>query len=110
MGDNFLNSKIQAKVAFVPQGPWSDPVELFQATPITKGGVVYAAAPQPYFDESGKTLVVTFTNNPNVIQAIRVVGTIAGHPGVRILTTFSRRSSDYRLPELLSIYARPEYC
>lgn len=71
--DNFMNCKVQAKVAMLPQGPWSDSIELFQATPITKGGMVYAAAPHPYFDVSGKTLVVTYTNLPNVIQAVQVV-------------------------------------
>lgn len=71
--DNWMNSKVQAKVSYSPQGPWSDPVELYQATPITKGGAIYAAIPHPYYDDTGKTLVITFTNAPNVIQAIRVV-------------------------------------
>lgn len=56
-----------------PEGPWSESVTLYEATPITEGSSIYAAAPQPYFDTTGKTLVVTFTNNPNCIQAINVV-------------------------------------
>lgn len=46
---------------------------LYQAKPIKEGGNAYAAAPHTYFDRTGKTLVITFTNMPNKIQAIRVV-------------------------------------
>lgn len=88
--DNFWDSKIQAKVAYVPEGPWSDPVELFQAEPIQPGGAAYAAAPQPYFDQSGKTLVVTFTNLPNVIQAIRVVSHTVRSSGPKHTNGFVR--------------------
>ena len=68
-----MNSKVLARAAFAPEGPWSDPITLYQATPITAGSSIYAAAPQPQYDSTGKTLVVTFTNHPNVIQAIKVV-------------------------------------
>ncbi|KAJ4522895.1 hypothetical protein HRR83_001398 [Exophiala dermatitidis] len=75
--DNFMNSRVHLKTSQTPEGPWSDPpVMLYQATPILpkeKMGCIYAAVPHPYFDESGKTLVVTFTNHPNTIQAVRVV-------------------------------------
>ncbi|KAL2407923.1 hypothetical protein ABEF95_015013 [Exophiala dermatitidis] len=75
--DNFMNSRVHLKTSLTPEGPWSDPpVMLYQATPILpkeKMGCIYAAVPHPYFDESGKTLVVTFTNHPNTIQAVRVV-------------------------------------
>jgi hypothetical protein len=71
--DNWMNNKVLAKVAYSPTGPWSDPVTLYQATPITNGSSIYAAVPHPYYDESGKNLVVTFTNHPNLIQAVNVV-------------------------------------
>jgi len=44
-------------------------------TPIQEGGNIYAAVPHQYFDPSGKTLIITYTNHPNVIQAIKVVST-----------------------------------
>jgi beta-xylosidase len=68
-----MNSKVLVKTAQKPEGPWSDSITLVQATPITNGSSIYAAVPHPYFDESGKTLVVTFTNHPNCIQAVKVV-------------------------------------
>lgn len=68
-----MDNKVLAQTAPAPEGPWSGPVTLFQATPITQGSSIYSAAPQPQYDVTGKTLVVTFTNFPNVIQAINVV-------------------------------------
>jgi hypothetical protein len=68
-----MNNKVLAKVANSPTGPWSDPVTLYQATPITNGSSIYAAVPHPYYDETGKNLVVTFTNHPNLIQAANIV-------------------------------------
>lgn len=75
--DNWMNNKVLAKVAYTPTGPWSDPVTLYQATPITNGSSIYAAVPHPYYDESGKNLVVTFTNHPNLIQAVNIVRYLA---------------------------------
>lgn len=71
--DNFWNSKVQARRAPAPEGPWSEAFELYQGTPITPDSTCYAAIPHPYFDPSGKTLVVTYTNHPNTIQAVKVV-------------------------------------
>ena len=71
--DNWMNNKVLAVTADQPEGPWSDPITLYQATPLTAGSSIYAAAPHPYFDPGGQTLVVTFTNHPNCIQAIKVV-------------------------------------
>ena len=71
--DNWMNNKVLAKVAFTPTGPWSEPVTLYEAAPITNGSFIYAAIPQPFYDESGKSLVVTFTNHPNLIQAVNIV-------------------------------------
>lgn len=69
-----MNNKVLAKVAYTPTGPWSDAITLYQATPITNDSSIYAAVPHPYYDESGRTLVVTFTNHPNTIQAAKIVG------------------------------------
>ncbi|RMZ88748.1 hypothetical protein DV736_g4021, partial [Chaetothyriales sp. CBS 134916] len=72
--DNFWNSRVQVVTAPSPEGPFTtQPVLLYQAKPITEGSTTYAAVPHPYFDHSGKTLVVTFTNHPNTIQAVRVI-------------------------------------
>lgn len=73
LADNFWNSKVQARRAPAPEGPWSEAFELYQSHPITEGSTCYAAVPHPYYDPSGKSLVVTFTNHPNTIQAVRVV-------------------------------------
>ncbi|GJC79915.1 hypothetical protein ColLi_02753 [Colletotrichum liriopes] len=52
-----------------PEGPWTPDIKIFEATPID-GGLVYAGVAHPYLDESGKTLVMSFTNN-NRIQVIK---------------------------------------
>lgn len=70
--DNWMNNKVLAKVARTPTGPWSEPVTLYQATPITNGSSIYAAVPHPYYDQTGKSLVVTYTNHPNLIQAVKL--------------------------------------
>ncbi|KIW39404.1 uncharacterized protein PV06_09174 [Exophiala oligosperma] len=70
--DNWMNSKVLMKTAQKPEGPWSDAVELYQATPLSEGSAIYAAIPHDYYDRDGRTLVVTFTNHPNTIQAIKV--------------------------------------
>ena len=86
--DNWMNNKVLVKTAPAPEGPWSAAITLYQATPITKGSSIYAAAPHPYYDLTGKTLVVTFTNHPNVIQAVRVVSqTGLRRPWPLVLTT-----------------------
>lgn len=68
-----MNSKVLIKTAIAPEGPWSESITAYQATPIMKGSSIYAAIPHPYYDESGKTMIITFTNHPNVIQAIKIV-------------------------------------
>jgi hypothetical protein len=80
-----MNSKVLAKTSPAPEGPWSDPVTLYQATPITSGSTIYAAIPHPYYDPSGKSLVVTYTNHPNVIQAIKVVISLVSVEFMRLI-------------------------
>ena len=88
-----MNNKVLAKVAYKPEGPWSDPVTIYQATPITKDSSIYVAVPHPYYDESGKSLVVTFTNHPNVIQAVNIVS-LRFRSNVLIDADLGRLSSD----------------
>jgi hypothetical protein len=68
-----MNSKVLLKTSQQPEGPWSEPQTLYQATPITDGSSTYAPIPHPYYDPTGRTLVVTFTNHPNRIQAVKIV-------------------------------------
>ena len=84
--DNFMSSTVHAQTAPAPEGPWSQPVALHKQEPITNGSTIYAAAPHPYYDPSGKTLVVTFTNHPNTIQAIRIVSRIINHALMSMFT------------------------
>jgi hypothetical protein len=71
--NNWMDNKVLAMTAQKPEGPWSESVTLYQATPIAAGGSIYTAVPHPHHDQTGKTLVVTFTNHPNCIQAIKIV-------------------------------------
>jgi hypothetical protein len=87
--DNWMNNKVLAVTADKPEGPWSNPMTLYHATPLTAGSSIYAAVPHPYFDQSGETLVVTFTNHPNCIQAVKVVSRhspILGQRRTQLLT------------------------
>ncbi|KAK4170994.1 hypothetical protein QBC36DRAFT_295779 [Triangularia setosa] len=52
------------------EGPWTPDVQIFQATPIDDG-LVYAGVAHPYLDKTGKTLVVSYTNN-NHIEVLKV--------------------------------------
>ncbi|KAJ9144262.1 Conserved secreted protein [Pleurostoma richardsiae] len=61
---------VYLKTAPAPEGPWAADVQIYKATP-RDGGLVYAGAGYPYLDESGRTLVVSYTNN-NVIEVIKV--------------------------------------
>lgn len=71
--DNFWNSQIQAVASWLPTGPWTAPVLLYQAKPRQDGGCVYSPAVHTYYDASGKSIIITFTNHPNQIEAIKVV-------------------------------------
>lgn len=42
-----------ATTATQPTGPWSDPIIIFNATEM-----IYGPVAQPYYDSTGKTLVV----------------------------------------------------
>lgn len=53
-----------------PDGPWSEDVKVYTATPIDNG-LAYAGVAHPYLDTTGQTLTVSFTNN-NHHQALKV--------------------------------------
>lgn len=74
--DKFWSCQVLVKTAPAPEGPWSEPITVYKPTPIQEGGNVYTAIPHPYYDNSGQTLVITYTNHPNTIQAIQVVSIV----------------------------------
>ncbi|KAK3693029.1 hypothetical protein B0T22DRAFT_370499 [Podospora appendiculata] len=53
------------------KGPWTPDVQVYTAKPID-GGLVYAGVQHPYLDTTGRTLVISFTNN-NHIEVIKVI-------------------------------------
>ena len=73
--DMFMDNKILAVTSQSPTGPWSPEVTLYVGEPLQEGGCIYSPAIHDYFDGTGQSLVITFTNHPNVIQAIKVVST-----------------------------------
>lgn len=54
-------------------GPWTDEMILFEAEGISTGDMVYAPTVHTHYDTSGKSLVVTYTAQPNQQMAARVV-------------------------------------
>lgn len=58
------------RTAASPEGPWTPMVKVYTATPMG-GGMTYAGVAHPYLDSTGKTLVISYTNN-NQIEVIRV--------------------------------------
>lgn len=66
------NSDIYVSTAPKLEGPWSSPVTLGTTCPTgTCGNLRYCIAPHPEFDDSGKTLLVTWTD-ANVIHAVKI--------------------------------------
>ncbi|KAK5653821.1 hypothetical protein OQA88_7980 [Cercophora sp. LCS_1] len=63
------SNTVYLRTAQALEGPWTPDVEVYTTTPID-GGLVYAGVAHPYLDPSGKTLVVSFTNN-NHIEVIK---------------------------------------
>ena len=63
-------SDVKLRTAPAPEGPWTADVKVYTATPID-GGLTYAGVAHPYLDPTGRTLVVSWTNNNN-IEVIRI--------------------------------------
>ncbi|KAK7975290.1 hypothetical protein PG989_013753 [Apiospora arundinis] len=59
------------RTAPLPEGPWSDDVKVFTATPTGHNGMTYAGVAHPYLDPSGRSMVISYTNNNN-IEVIKV--------------------------------------
>ena len=55
-----------------PEGPWASDVIVYDVK-CAEGGLAYAGVVHPYLDPSGETLVISYTNDPNVIEVIKVV-------------------------------------
>ncbi|KAL1845035.1 hypothetical protein VTK73DRAFT_1300 [Phialemonium thermophilum] len=70
----FLDLTVYIKTAKTPLGPWTASAKVY-TTKLIGDGLVYAGVVYPHYDESGKTLVIGYTNN-NHIELIRV--TFAG--------------------------------
>ncbi|KAK0628785.1 hypothetical protein B0T17DRAFT_505415 [Bombardia bombarda] len=62
---------VYLRTAHALEGPWTPDVQVYTATPID-GGLVYAGVAHPYLDTTGRTLVISYTNN-NHIEVIKVV-------------------------------------
>jgi len=84
---------INAVVSPVPQGPWSDPVTVYNCT---MG--CYGPAAQPYFDPSGKTLIldVSIWAAQFYTQTASVVCFLLWSPGLPLLTKSFRHSIELR--------------
>lgn len=54
-----------------PEGPWTSDIVIFKVKS-KKGGYAYSGVAHPYLDPSGETLVISYTNHPNVIEVIKV--------------------------------------
>ena len=55
------------------QGPWSEETVVFKAPKIFEGNLVYAPTHHPHFDDTGKSLVVSYTQDSNIQQAARII-------------------------------------
>lgn len=64
---------IYARTADQPTGPWSNAVKLYSASKLPGEQFVYCAVANPYFDSTGKSIIVTVDNGPAIVQATRVM-------------------------------------
>ena len=58
------------------RGPWSAETVLYTVEPLEENGVknfVYCSIANPYYDESGKSIVATINNGAAIIKATEVV-------------------------------------
>lgn len=61
-------AELRGKTASKPEGPFSDYFTIFTATDFA---FVYSPSQQTHYDPSGKTLVLSYTGYPNIIQAVK---------------------------------------
>lgn len=55
------------------QGPWSNETTVFQAPVLVDGNMAYAPTHHPHFDDTGKSLIVSYTQDYNIQQAVRII-------------------------------------
>jgi len=67
-----MNDAVFARTADRPEGPWSKEVKLYDVKRKTEGSFVYCAVANPYFDESGRSVIVTVNNGADCVQVTRV--------------------------------------
>ena len=65
-----VDQTVYLRTATALQGPWTPDVKVYSTKPID-GGLVYAGVAHSYLDTTGRTLVVSFTNN-NHVEVIEV--------------------------------------
>jgi len=65
-------NQVYMRTAPKPEGPWTADVLAYSPTLLEANGYAYAAVAHPYLDSTGKTLTISYTNSPNVIQVIKV--------------------------------------
>ncbi|KAH6702905.1 hypothetical protein BKA61DRAFT_619755 [Leptodontidium sp. MPI-SDFR-AT-0119] len=61
-------AELRGKTATRPEGPFSDYFTIFTSTEFA---FVYSPSQQTHYDPSGKTLVLSYTGYPNIIQAVK---------------------------------------
>ncbi|KAI0022934.1 hypothetical protein F4780DRAFT_150359 [Xylariomycetidae sp. FL0641] len=66
-----LTTDVLLRTADSPEGPWTPDVTVFTATAID-GGFTYAGVAHPYLDLTGQTLTVSYSNNADVIEVVRI--------------------------------------
>ncbi|KUJ24637.1 uncharacterized protein LY89DRAFT_727654 [Mollisia scopiformis] len=65
-------AEVRGKTSPKPEGPWGSMDEYFSMFNATEFAFCYSPSQQTRYDTSGKTLVISYTGYPNIIQAIKV--------------------------------------
>jgi hypothetical protein len=65
-------NNVAIRTAPKPEGPWTADVMLYNITALSGGGLAYAGVAHPYLDPTGRTLTVSYTNSPNVIEVVKI--------------------------------------
>lgn len=66
-----VGNNVVIRTAPSPEGPWTSDVTVYTVK-ANSNKFAYAGAAYPFLDTSGKTLVISYTNYPNVIEVIKV--------------------------------------
>ncbi|CZR55604.1 uncharacterized protein PAC_05492 [Phialocephala subalpina] len=82
-------AEVRGKTAPKPEGPWGPMTEYVSLFNATEFAFCYSPSQQTRYDSSGKTLVISYTGYPNIIQAIKVVSHALFHRSERFRTDHS---------------------